>query len=67
MIISCWNIRGLNQPSKQTEVAKFIYENNIDVLGLTETKVRQVNEAFIKQKCFNHWDFITNSSPNSVG
>ena len=67
MIISCWNIRGLNQPSKQTEVAKFIYENNLDILGIIETKVRQVNEAFIKSKCFNQWDFVTNSSPTNVG
>ena len=67
MIVSCWNIRGLNQPAKQTEIAKFIYENNIDILGITETKVRQDNEDLIRRKCFRHWDFVSNSSSVSVG
>ena len=67
MFISCWNIRGLNKPTKQTEIAKFIYENNIDILGITETKVKKINEDFIKRKCFRSWDFVSNSSPNSVG
>ena len=56
MIISCWNIRGLNQSTKQTVIVKFIYENNIDILGITETKVTQINEDFIKRKCFRNWD-----------
>ena len=67
MIISCWNIRGLNQPSKQHEVTKFIFENNIDALGLVETKVNQANESFIKSKCFKHWCFVSNSTTTSAG
>ena len=66
MIISCWNIRGLNQSTKQSEVAKFIFDNNIDVLGLVETKVKLVNEDSIKNKVFKHWSFVTNSSPDST-
>ena len=67
MIISFWNIRGLNQPTKQSEVAKFIFENNIDVLGLVETKVKLGNEDSIKSKVFKHWSSVTNSSPDSTG
>ena len=67
MIISSWNIRGLNQPSKQLEVAKLIFNYYIDIMGLLETKVSQENEPFIKNKCFKNWDFISNSSPSTVG
>ena len=67
MIISSWNIRGLNHPSKQLEVAKFIYDNNIDVMGIIETKVRIENEIFIKNKCFKNWDFVSNSCTSSTG
>ena len=67
MIISSWNIRGLNHPSKQLEVANFINDNNIDVMGITETKIRPENENFIKKKCFKNWDFISNSCSSPVG
>ena len=66
MIISSWNIRGLNCPLKQKEISKFILKNHIDVLGIIETKVRMPNQDKI-QNCFMPcWKFITNSDPHAV-
>lgn len=42
MTISSWNVRGLNKGLGQEEVNKFIRENNIEVLGLLETRVKQL-------------------------
>lgn len=41
--IGTWNIRDLNNPLKQKEVASFLCANKLSVLGLVETKVRGEN------------------------
>ena len=33
------NIQGLNSPAKQQQLLHFIKSNNIDVIGLAETKL----------------------------
>ena len=66
MKISSWNIRGLNQPLKQTEISKFIFANDLDVLGILETKVRMQNQDKIKRVLPNHWTLISNTQSNSV-
>lgn len=37
--ICFWNIRGLNLPSKQSEVKFFIHSKNIQLMCLSETKL----------------------------
>lgn len=44
MIISSWNIRGLNCPAKAIEVEKYISMNNINGFALLETKVKDTNK-----------------------
>ncbi|XP_074308496.1 uncharacterized protein LOC141643297 [Silene latifolia] len=41
MIISSWNIRGLNKLVKQIEVNKFLTQNKLDILGILETRVKE--------------------------
>ena len=66
MIIGCWNIRGLNHPSKQFEISKFVFSNHLDVLGITESKVRMPNQEKIQKTLLPSWTFVNNSQPNSV-
>ena len=66
MKLGCWNIRGLNHPSKQNEVSKFVFSNHIDVLGIIESKVRFPNQVKIQQTFLPSSNFVTNSIPNSV-
>ena len=66
MIVGYWNIRGLNNPSKQHEIVKFVLSNHIDVLGIIESKVRIPNQVKIQRSFLPSWKFVTNSLPNSV-
>ena len=62
MIISCWNIRGLNRCNKQLQVKKFIYANHVDIMGIMETKVKDVNKTSIQNSLLPSWDFVPTSS-----
>ena len=66
MIISSWNIRGLNFPIKQKEITRFISHNQIDVIGIIETKVRMPNQAKIQSNFMPQWKFVKNSEPYIV-
>ena len=48
MIISCWNIKGLNKSYKQQEVAKLVYTNHINIIGMVETKAKESNKIQIQ-------------------
>lgn len=50
MIISSYNIRGLNKPFKQKELKAFLLKNNVTPLGYLETKIKpkSVSNARIK-------------------
>ena len=67
MLISCWNIRGLNQPQKQKEIARLIHVMKIDVFGIVETKVKTLNQDKINQNMMPHWCFVTNGQADSPG
>ena len=66
MIISSWNIRGINCPLKQKEIFQFISTNDIDIIGIIKTKVRMPNQDRIQKHFMPHWKFVTNSDPNNV-
>ena len=67
MLISCWNIRGLNQPQKQREIVRLIQEFKIDVIGIIETKVKLVNQDKIHNNMISHWHYVTNCQTDSIG
>ena len=50
MIISAWNVRGMNSPDKTKEVRHFLETNNISVIGLMETKIKEGNARKIYKK-----------------
>jgi exonuclease III len=39
MIISSWNIKGLNNPLKQHEVVRLMKKYKMDICGLREIKI----------------------------
>ncbi|KAK9668977.1 hypothetical protein RND81_13G100400 [Saponaria officinalis] len=67
MIISSWNIRGLNDPLKQVEVKFFLRKYKVDVLGLLETRVREHKAAAIFKKSFSSYKVINNYSHHCNG
>ncbi|XP_074278168.1 uncharacterized protein LOC141601764 [Silene latifolia] len=38
--IGCWNVRGMNKVAKQLEIKRFLYQNNVGLYGLVETKIK---------------------------
>lgn len=57
MKISCWNVRGANDPLKQSEIKKFIKRNKIDIMGLMEVKVRESKIERVAKNIFPRWKF----------
>ena len=43
MSIGTWNVRGLCQNQKKSEIKRIIKQQNLELFGLIETKVRPVN------------------------
>lgn len=52
MILAFWNVRGLSTPQKQREVLNFVRKNDIDVIGLLETKLTDKNFQFLVGNVF---------------
>ncbi|GFS32294.1 hypothetical protein Acr_00g0021820 [Actinidia rufa] len=60
MIISSWNIRGLNSPLKQNGVLKHLRKAKPAIIGLIETKLnKQSLDSFAKNKLWN-WKMVDN-------
>ena len=53
MIITAWNVRGMNSHNKIKEVGDFLEENNISIVGLLETKIKEQNARKIQKKLGN--------------
>lgn len=49
--IASWNIRGLNHPSKQSEVKSFLDKFNVGFIGILEVKINQSNFEKVKRGC----------------
>lgn len=45
-----WNVRGLNNPCKLVEVKKFISQNNLAMVALLESRVKQANCVKVRKK-----------------
>lgn len=65
--ISSWNIRGLNDPLKHKEVRNFVKKEDLKILSILESKVKQCNEQSIFGKIFKNWAFLSNSNSVSNG
>ena len=67
MILSSWNIRGLNSPLKQNEILKHVKKNKIVVMGILETKLAHHSlRGFINRK-FKRWKVAENFQHNPNG
>ncbi|KAJ8422716.1 hypothetical protein Cgig2_003262 [Carnegiea gigantea] len=38
-----WNIQGLNRPNKQEDLKVFLHQQKISLIGLLETKIKEIN------------------------
>ncbi|KAL7184384.1 hypothetical protein ACSBR2_026520 [Camellia fascicularis] len=52
--------RGLNDPSRQREVAKFLKKEDINIVGLLETKVIDSNHVRILNHVLHDWVSLAN-------
>ncbi|XP_028063034.1 uncharacterized protein LOC114266352 [Camellia sinensis] len=59
--------RGLNDPSKHKEIKNLVLKENIHVIGVLETKIKQINESKICAQCFGNWPILSNSQPTVTG
>lgn len=62
--ILCWNIRRLNWPNKQEDVRLFLQTNQVGLVGLIETKVKEKNVSHIATRTFPGWEWLHNFSLN---
>ncbi|CAH9093976.1 unnamed protein product, partial [Cuscuta europaea] len=60
MIITAWNIRGLNKVSKQSLIFNFIRAHNVHMCCLLETKMSTSNFEKLKENRWPLWSSITN-------
>ena len=65
--ILSWNIRGLNWPNKQEDMKLFLHKNNIDSVGLPETKVKLHKVDTIAANIFPGWRWHHNFHLNPKG
>jgi exonuclease III len=47
MIGAFWNVRGLNKEGRLQWLADFLKDNNLDFVGLQETKKENFEESFL--------------------
>ncbi|XP_074315473.1 uncharacterized protein LOC141651673 [Silene latifolia] len=59
---SLWNIRGLNNPTKQLEIKRFLSQNKVGICGLLETKSKFKNWNKVRVNLCDDWSICTNSS-----
>ncbi|KAL7255346.1 hypothetical protein ACSBR1_009489 [Camellia fascicularis] len=58
--ICAWNVRGLIDPSRQREVAKFLKKEDINIVGLLESKVIDSNHVRILNHVLRDWVSLSN-------
>ncbi|GFS29381.1 granulin repeat cysteine protease family protein [Actinidia rufa] len=67
MIISFWNIRGLNMPLKQNGILTHLRKNRVAIMGILETKLsHQALDRIAKNK-FKCWKMADNFSHHPNG
>ncbi|KAK9733187.1 hypothetical protein RND81_04G049800 [Saponaria officinalis] len=66
MIVSAWNVRGLNESVRQHEINTFLLRNKVTITGLLETRVKEVSSARVLNK-FGRFRAINNYSAHYNG
>ncbi|XP_074265520.1 uncharacterized protein LOC141587959 [Silene latifolia] len=67
MIISSWNVRGMNDPLKQQEVLEFLKRNRVDCGALIETHIKVDVARVIHKRKFSSYAMESNYSNHSGG
>ncbi|KAL9241821.1 hypothetical protein vseg_015885 [Gypsophila vaccaria] len=60
--IGFWNVRGLNNLTKQKEINWFLRNNKVELFGLLETRVRSTNMNKVLANLDMKWSICTNYS-----
>lgn len=63
----CWNLRGLNDPLKQSEARKWVKNNNLSLVGLIEHKIKEPKAQKIVNIMFPHWHAANNFPQGPLG
>ena len=61
MNLLCWNIRGLNSPLKQHEVAALLKKNKVDICALVEAKINRSKIEKLRSFRLKNWKIISNA------
>ncbi|XP_074305651.1 uncharacterized protein LOC141640871 [Silene latifolia] len=62
-----WNVRGLNSDIKQKDIKWFLHQNDVNLFGLLETKVKPESLNRVACKVCYGWNFVTNTSLHNGG
>lgn len=65
--ICAWNVRGLNDLTKQREVANIFCNEGIDIVDQLETKVLSNKHKNILNRVVKHWKSHTNNDNAALG
>ncbi|XP_074315490.1 uncharacterized protein LOC141651689 [Silene latifolia] len=65
--LGVWNVRGLNSDTKQKDIKWFLHQNDVDLFGLLETRVKPVSLNRIANNVCYNWNYITNTSMHIGG
>lgn len=60
MKVASWNVCGINKGPQQNELKNFITMNNIDLMGILETKVKEPNVVAISKNINKGWQWLFN-------
>nr|GEX83560.1 hypothetical protein [Tanacetum cinerariifolium] len=58
--LAFWNVRGMNNDSKQNEALKFIKEENLQICAFVETRLKHTSISRIGNKIFRQWERVSN-------
>src|SRR5216110_2772614 len=47
--LTCHNVRGLNDPAKQSQLLNLMLDKNISLLGVSETKLSRLSSSHLYQ------------------
>ncbi|XP_074292743.1 uncharacterized protein LOC141619622 [Silene latifolia] len=62
-----WNIRGLDSPSKQNNIKRFLHHHQIGLFSLLETKVKSLSLNNVRNNLCASWSLSTNTSYHKGG
>lgn len=67
MKIFVWNVRGLNNPDRQSDVRRWMQLNNVSVGALVETHIQEENISSVISGAMPGWRFDSNASQAQGG